>query len=112
MFDWFLSKIGLMVFIAILAALVFSFSAFQINFLNTGNSVQAANTLVKIIDSVCENCSITYQMAGNYTIGIKEKNLTVQNVFRGFLSTANPGQFKADKIKVYKEDGIVYVVKA
>ncbi len=109
MLDWLLSKIGLMIFIAVLVAVVFSFSAFQLNFLDRGKEVQAANTISKIIDSVCENCSINYQLPEEYTIEVSQRNLTVNTVLRNFLSNATPGSIKSKNVRIYKEDGIVHV---
>lgn len=109
MLDWMLSKVGLMIFIAALVGIVFSFSAFQLNFLEQGGAVQTANTISKIIDSMCNNCTIEYLMTRNYTITVKGSNVTVNSVFRSFLSTASPVNIKSSAIKIYKEEDVVHV---
>ncbi len=111
MLDWVLSKIGILVFILVAVGALFLFSSSQLAILSQAAKVQSANGISRMIDSLCNNCSINYTFENMYLIDLKEKNITVGGVQRSFLSTATPSSFTADKVRLYKKMGVIYVEK-
>ncbi len=111
MLDWFLSKLGILVFIVVVAGVLLLFSSSQLSILSQAVKVQAVNSLSRTIDSLCEGCSINYTFDKVYNIDLKEKNITMDGVLRRFSSSAGPASFSSDKITVYRKTGVVYAKK-
>lgn len=110
MLDWFLSKISMLIFIVVMAGLLFIFSAMQSNILSQNSKVQAANSIARVIDYICNNCSVNYFFDKNFTISIQNKIVTVDGISRAFASASATANIVAKGINIYKKGGLVYAI--
>ena len=107
MIDWFASKIGILVFIVASLSILMFFVSMQVDIMDQGKKVSAANDLARLSDGLCDGCSIYYSFGRNYTVGFRDGNVTIEGIERAVLSSLTDTSMNVDAVIIRREGGKV-----
>ena len=109
MIDWFASKLGLLIFIMVAVSALVGMVLVQIDVFSYNTKVQTANDIARLVDSMVEDSSLTYEMPKEYNISLTANKVIVEDVERHFISDASPTNLQSKQIKLEKTGGTVYI---
>ena len=112
MIDWFVSKIGIIVFVIAASAALLAFANTQVGIMETEAAAQAANTFANLADKICEGCSTTLSFDRTYNITLGERKVTVRGITRTIYSDTVESSVLADSVRISRTGGVVSVQKA
>ena len=112
MIDWFASKVGMLIFLAIVLSVLLGFVAMENRTFAFEQKARMAEDVSRIIDATGNGESMTYEPpVQNYNLIISsaDKSVSVDGVVRHFLANANSTSImNAPKLTISNIDGVVY----
>ncbi|MEM5804231.1 MAG: hypothetical protein QXU82_00025 [Candidatus Aenigmatarchaeota archaeon] len=113
MIDWFVSKIGMLLFVAVAMGLLIGFASMQAGFFEQEKDARAAEDVARLIDAAADGGSVTYRPdIGNYTLVVNSNrhSVAVNGHERFFYANASDATITGkDAIKIEGRGGNVTV---
>jgi hypothetical protein len=105
MIDWFASKIGMIIFILIIGSTLLYFTQMQNNIYTNAISVQEINNVARLIDNLCDGCSLEYNFFSERSISVSGNVISIGEFERKVISDLVPKSFTADKVIIKNVNG-------
>jgi len=113
MIDWFASKIGMLIFVAVILSVLLGFVSMQMGAFEFEEKARMAEDIARLIDAVANGGSVTYEpVLDDYSLVISSssKSVSINGVTRHFLGEAeNASISNARKLIIENKDGVVRV---
>ncbi len=112
MIDWFASKIGVLIFLVAALSILMFFGGAQIELMDQGRLVSAANDLARLSEGLCEGCSVAYSFDREHAVRLEGSNVTVSGISRLALARFEGSDIVSRDIVLEKRGGYVRAYEA